>query len=145
MKHGEFIEKNGNGDASSGATPCSAKYVDCQCVACGWMDGFKSEAITHGMVGGWCDTCGRETVFRVSKPEENKYASMQDLAVSSFINAARMSEAGHLKQAYMEAESGQRLLKSAIDAISTNEKPRYCHKCKAWHSPTDAGWKAGCE
>lgn len=23
-------------------------------------------------------------------------------------------------------------------------EPRYCHKCKAWHSPTDAGWQAGC-
>lgn len=54
----------------------SAKYVDCQCVACGWLDGFKPEAITQGMVGGWCDTCGRETVFRVSKPEENKYEAM---------------------------------------------------------------------
>jgi hypothetical protein len=25
-----------------------------------------------------------------------------------------------------------------------SDEPRYCHKCKAWHSPTDAGWKAGC-
>jgi hypothetical protein len=106
--------------AVAGAAPCSAKYVDCQCVACGWMDGFKAEAITQGMVGGWCDTCDRETVFRVSKPEENKYATMQDLAVCSFINASRMAEAGHLKQAYMEAESGQRQLKAAIDAISPN-------------------------
>jgi hypothetical protein len=23
-------------------------------------------------------------------------------------------------------------------------KPKYCHKCKAWHSQTDAGWKTGC-
>jgi hypothetical protein len=22
--------------------------------------------------------------------------------------------------------------------------PKYCHKCKAWHSPDDAGWKTGC-
>lgn len=25
-----------------------------------------------------------------------------------------------------------------------SDKPKYCHKCKAWHSPTDAGWKSGC-
>lgn len=25
-----------------------------------------------------------------------------------------------------------------------SDEPRYCHKCKAWHSPTDAGWKTGC-
>lgn len=25
-----------------------------------------------------------------------------------------------------------------------SDKPRYCHKCKAWHSPADAGWQAGC-
>ena len=107
--------------AVAGAAPCSAKYVDCKCVVCGWLDGFKVEAITQGMVGGWCDTCGRETVFRVSKPKENKYATMQDLAVCSFINASRLTEAGHLKQAYMEAESGQRQLKAAIDEISPND------------------------
>ena len=33
---------------------------------------------------------------------------------------ARLTEAGHLKQAYMEAESGQRQLKAAIDEISPN-------------------------
>ena len=26
-----------------------------------------------------------------------------------------------------------------------SDKPRYCHKCKAWHSADDAGWKAECE
>ena len=25
-----------------------------------------------------------------------------------------------------------------------SDKPKYCHKCKAWHSQTDAGWNAGC-
>jgi len=25
-----------------------------------------------------------------------------------------------------------------------SDKPRYCHKCKAWHAAGDAGWKTGC-
>jgi hypothetical protein len=46
----------------------SAKYVDCKCIQCGWLDGFKQDVITQGLVGGWCETCGRETVFRASEP-----------------------------------------------------------------------------
>ena len=26
-----------------------------------------------------------------------------------------------------------------------SDEPRYCHKCKAWHSPDDSGWKGKCQ
>lgn len=49
--------------------PAVPTYVDCQCIACGWKDGFKPEALTRGLVGGRCEPCDRETVFRVVRPK----------------------------------------------------------------------------
>ena len=57
-----------NRPATLAVAPGSAKYVDCKCIQCGWLDGFKQDVITQGLVGGWCETCGRETVFRASEP-----------------------------------------------------------------------------
>lgn len=73
----------------------------------------------------YCDMCGRVTDHPLpacpglEPSREWGHATMQDLAVCSFRNAATMVERGHLKQAYIEAQSGQRQLKAAI---SSNEK-----------------------
>lgn len=46
-----------------------SEYVDCKCIVCDWTDGFKPSAMTKGLVGGWCDKCNRESVFKeVEKP-----------------------------------------------------------------------------